>query len=112
MNPSRIMLAVLIAPVAVPLSFRFILPFYIKGSVTESVPLLPGYQGMMYYLGLLVTIFVGLPAWSFIRRRLRVTVARASACGALSGLVAASINVSQLKWPLGLLLWTGALGGG
>jgi len=109
----RIMLAVLLAPIAVPVCFRMILPFYIKGSVTEqSVPLLPDYQGMMLYLSYLVTLLIGLPAWSFIRRRWRVTIFRSSACGVLFGLAAASMYLSQLTWPAGLLLWTGGLGGG
>src|SRR5262244_3084124 len=101
------MLAVLLAPVAMPICFRMVLSFYVKEPVERSAPLLPGYERMLMYLSLLVTIFIGLPTWLFVRRRCKVTTPRAIIFGVLVGLAAATMYLQQVSWAPGVLLWTG-----
>ena len=110
----RIVAATLLAPLVVPACFRAVLPFYVQGPVDVAAPLLPGMLGVILWAAYLVTLLVGVPAWVAISSSRRLGLATTILCGAglgaLAGLAAQLTTVPG--WPLGLLLWSGGLGGG
>jgi hypothetical protein len=109
----RVALAVLFAPLAVPAAFRVVLGFYVHRPVAEAAPLLPGWLGVILYLAYIVTIVIALPIWLYLHRRGKTPTGLVTAAGLALGLLAGAAFVPQTpEWPVGLLLWSGALGGG
>ncbi len=110
----RIVAATLVAPLVVPACFRVVLPYYVQGSPEVAAPLLPGMLGVILWAAYLVTLFVGVPAWVAVsssrRPALRTTVLCGVGLGLAAGLAARITTVQD--WPVGLLLWSGGLGGG
>ena len=110
----RVVAATLLAPLVVPVCFRAVLPFYVQGPVGTAAPLLPGMLGVILWAAYLVTLLVGVPAWVAINSSRRLGLATTILCGAglgaFAGLAAQLATVQE--WPLGLLLWSGGLGGG
>lgn len=109
----RITAATLLAPLVVPACFRAVLPYYVQGSPEGAAPLLPGMLGVITFAAYLVTLLVGVPAWVAVNTFRRLTLAETTSLGAglgvAVGLVARLTTVPE--WPLGLLLWSGGIGG-
>jgi hypothetical protein len=69
--------------------------------------------GVITFAAYLVTLLVGVPAWVAVNTFRRLTLAETTSLGAglgvAVGLVARLTTVPE--WPLGLLLWSGGIGG-
>ena len=108
----RTIIAGLVAAMAVPVSFRIVLGFYVQGPVDVAAPLLPGTLAIIAMQAYLVTFVIAVPMWEFAARRRKATALVAVATGTGLGLLTGVLSRTMvLEWPAGLLLWSGGTGG-
>ena len=92
----RIALATLLAPIAVPLWFRLVLGFYVHRPVSQAAPLLPWILAGILFTSYLVTVFVGLPVWTFLTRQGKTSAPLAATVGTALGLLIGAVFLCLL----------------
>src|SRR5581483_180449 len=109
---TRYVTAVAVAPWAVPVTYASVLAAYAGRDPFDAEPLLPGQLAAVLVMAYEVTVLVALPLWLVIAQRWRVSYQTAGLSGLTLG-ISTALVLGRLRenYPVGFLLWTGALGG-
>ena len=109
---TRYIVAVAVAPWAVPLAYASVLAAYTGRDPFDAEPLLPGHLAAVLVVAYQVTVLVALPLWLVLARRWKISYQIAAVSGLALGVLAAFVFARLREdYRLGFLLWTGGLGG-